>query len=250
MVGMGVVVLGRWLWRYADHVVKLKVTVSLGAVFIIVILATSIGIGLYTALNFDAQTPTEFTPVIDRDADAAAPMNLGTPIPTPVPNTPPNRTDWDRYEPNLIANASLEQTVNNEDFVIARTAEGVNNTLGDGIYESTTWNFDFSQDPNFENFPSAPLAFARLELTLVPKNSLVALDIVRIEGLPDIMSPPQFQNLPVDTPTTVELELLDFYTSDEILEILSSENGQIPMFYADDSIVTSARLQLTSETQP
>lgn len=153
-------------------------------------------------------------------------------------------------EPNLIQNASLEQTVNNGDFVIARTAEGTNTTLGDGIDESTTWNLDFSQDPNFENFPSAPLAFARLELTLVPKNSLVALDIVRIEGLSDIMSPPQFQNLPVDTPTTVELELLDFYTSDEILEILSSENGQIPMFYADDSIVTSARLQLTSETQP
>jgi hypothetical protein len=82
MVGMGVVILGRWLWQYADHVVKPKVPVSFGAVFIIVILATSIGIGLYTGLKSDTPTSTEFTPVIDGDADAAAPMNLSTPTPT------------------------------------------------------------------------------------------------------------------------------------------------------------------------
>lgn len=153
-------------------------------------------------------------------------------------------------EPQVIENASPEDTVTNGDFEIARTSEGVNNTLGDGIDETTTWTFDFSQDPNFDNFPSAPLASARLELTLIPQSTLVAFDIVRIEGLSDITSPPQFQNLPTGTPTTVELDLLDFYTSDEILQVLSSGNGQMPMFYADDSIVTSARLSLTSETQP
>jgi hypothetical protein len=97
MVGMGAVILGRWLWRYADHVVKPKVPVSFGAVFIIVILAISIGIGLYTGLNSDTPTPTEFTPLIDGDADAAAPMNQSTPTPTPVPTTLPKKTYWDGY---------------------------------------------------------------------------------------------------------------------------------------------------------
>jgi hypothetical protein len=152
-------------------------------------------------------------------------------------------------EPDIIENASLEDTVTNGDFTIARTTEGVNADLGDGIDEQTTWTFDFSEDPNFDNFPSAPLAFARLELTLTPKSSLVAFDIVRIEGLSDITNPPQFQNLPVDQETTVQLELLDFYSSDDILEILS-ENGELEMFYADDAIVSFARLSLTSETQP
>ena len=152
-------------------------------------------------------------------------------------------------EPDIIENASLEDTVTNGDFTIARTTEGVNADLGDGIDEQTTWTCDFSEDPNFDNFPSAPLAFARLELTLTPKSSLVAFDIVRIEGLSDITNPPQFQNLPVDQETTVQLELLDFYSSDDILEILS-ENGELEMFYADDAIVSFARLSLTSETQP
>jgi hypothetical protein len=152
-------------------------------------------------------------------------------------------------EPDIIENASLEDTVTNGDFTITRTTEGVNADLGDGIDEQTTWTLDFSEDPDFDNFPSAPLAFARLELTLTPKSSLVAFDIVRIEGLSDITNPPQFQNLPVDQETTVQLELLDFYSSDDILEILS-ENGELEMFYADDAIVSFARLSLTSETQP
>jgi hypothetical protein len=152
-------------------------------------------------------------------------------------------------EPEQIVNAGLDAEIINGDFVITRTSAGANTTLGDGIDEETAWEFDFSQDPNFNNFPSAPLAFARLELTLIPKSSLVAFDIVRIEGLPEITNPPAFQGLPVDTPTTVEIELLDFYSSDDILQVLS-EGGQIPMVYADDSIVPFARLTLTPEVQP
>jgi len=151
--------------------------------------------------------------------------------------------------PQVIPNASLEQTITNGDFTIQRTAEGINTSLGDGIDETTTWTFDFSGDPNFDNFPSAPLAFARLDLTLTPQSPLIIFDVVRIEGLPDITSPPQFEDLPVDTPTTVQIDLLDYYSSDDILGVLS-ETGQIPMFYADDSIISSARLSLTPDIQP
>jgi hypothetical protein len=152
--------------------------------------------------------------------------------------------------PGVIENASLEQTVTNGGFTIQRTAEGINTTLGDGIDETTSWTFDFTGDPNFDNFPSTSLAFARLDLTLVPKSTLIIFDVVRIADLPDITSPPEFENLPVDASTTVQIDLLDYYSSDDILQVLSQEGGQIPMFYADDSIISSARLILTPDTQP
>lgn len=152
-------------------------------------------------------------------------------------------------EPEVIENASLEQTITNEDFTIQRTSEGVNTTLGDGVDESTTWAFDFSGDPNFDNFPSAPLAFARLEMELTPKTTLSALDIVRVEGLTDITSPPEFSGLESGELTTVQIDLLEYYSSDDILEVLSEE-GQIPMYYADDSIMSGARLILTPDVQP
>lgn len=151
--------------------------------------------------------------------------------------------------PQLTENAALEDTVTNGDFTITRVPEGIDTTLGNGLDEATTWTFDFSGDPNFDNFPSAPLAFARLELTLIPQSTLVSFDLVSIEGLNDISSPPQFQSLPVGEPTNVQIDLLDFYTSDEIIQILSA-GGEIPMYYADDSTVSFARLSLTSDIQP
>lgn len=151
--------------------------------------------------------------------------------------------------PEVIENASLEDTITNGDFEIARTSAGINTTLGDGIDETTTWTFDFTGDPNFENFPSGALAFARLDLTMVPKSTLIIFDVVKIEGLTDITSPPQFEGLPVDQSTTVQIDLLEYYSSDDIMEILS-QNGQIPMFYADDAIISSSRLSLTPEIQP
>jgi hypothetical protein len=151
--------------------------------------------------------------------------------------------------PQVIENATLEDTLENGDFVIARASEGNNTILGDGIDETTTWTFDYSDDSNFDSFPSTPLAFARLDLTLTPKSTLIVFDILRIEGLTDITSPPEFEGLPTDTATTVQIDLLEYYSSDDILGILS-ENGQIPMFYADDSIISSARLSLTPDVQP
>ena len=149
--------------------------------------------------------------------------------------------------PDQLQDASLEDTITNGDFVIRR-AEGENTTLGDGIDEQTTWTFDFSQDPDFAVFPSADsLASARLTLTLTPTSPLITFGTVKIEGLSGI-KPAQFQNLPINTPSTIQLELLDFYTSERILEILSRDSqGQIPMFYSGGATVSSARLDLTSE---
>ena len=149
--------------------------------------------------------------------------------------------------PDRLQDASLEDTITNGDFVIGR-AEGENTTLGDGIDEQTTWTFDFSEDPDFAVFPTADsLASARLTLTLTPTSPLITLSTVKIEGLSGI-KPARFQNLPINTPSTIQLELLDFYTSERILEILNQGSpGQIPMFYSGGATVSLARLDLTSE---
>jgi hypothetical protein len=149
--------------------------------------------------------------------------------------------------PGRLQDASLEDTITNGDFVIRR-AEGENTTLGDGIDEQTTWTFDFSEDPDFAVFPTADsLTSARLTLTLTPTSRLITFGTVKIEGLTGIQ-PVQLQNLPSNTPSTIQLELLDFYTSERILEILNQESqGQIPMFYSGGATVSLARLDLTAE---
>ena len=149
--------------------------------------------------------------------------------------------------PDQLQDASLEDTITNGDFVIRR-AEGENTTLGDGIDEQTTWTFNFSEDPDFAVFPTADsLASARLTLTLTPTSPLTTFGTVKIEGLSGV-SPAQFQNLPINTPSTIQLELLDFYTSERILEILNQDSqGQIPMFYSGGATVSLARLDLTAE---
>jgi hypothetical protein len=149
--------------------------------------------------------------------------------------------------PDRLQDASLEDTITNGDFVIRR-AEGENTTLGDGIDEQTTWTFDFSEDPDFAVFPTADsLSSARLTLTLTSTSPLITFGTVKIEGLSGI-KPAQFQNLPINTPSTIQLELLDFYTSERILEILNQDSqGQIPMFYSGGATVSLARLDLTSE---
>jgi hypothetical protein len=140
--------------------------------------------------------------------------------------------------PERLRDASLEDTMTNGDFVIRQSAED----------EQTTWTFDFSEDPDFAVFPTADsLASARLTLTLTPTSPLITFDTVKIEGLSDI-KPAQFQNLPIDTTSTIQLELLDFYASERILEILNQgSQGQIPMFYSGNAIVSLARLDLTAE---
>ena len=150
--------------------------------------------------------------------------------------------------PDRLRDASLEDTITNGDFVIRQSAEGDNTTLADSIDEQTTWTFDFSEDPDSAVFSTADsLASARLTLTLTPTSPLTTFDTIKIEGLSGV-SPAQFQNLPVDTATTIQLELLDFYTSERILEILNQGSpGQIPMFYSGGATVSLARLDLTSE---
>ncbi len=167
--------------------------------------------------------------------------------------------------------------VKNGDFAILATAESV---VGDGHNEWTIWKFDFTEDPNFKSFSASAgkLTSAQLTLVLEPKNEAVETDSVGICGskalIQRITSP--FQSLEVGQVKVLKLELLklpDLYDTDVILEafngVLSTtyknkvfhkviyellpeerrlkEEGQILMFYEEDSIICFAELVLRRE---
>jgi len=144
--------------------------------------------------------------------------------------------------------APFDQNVLNGDFLILSNLGCVPQVAcptGDGSDETTVWTFDFTADPDFPSFPpGGPLVSAALTLTLTPKNGLITTDLVRIEGLANIITP-VIQGLPVDVTSTISLELLDFYSSGDILGILGANAGQLPMVYGDDSIVSFARMDLS-----
>ena len=140
-------------------------------------------------------------------------------------------------------------TVTNGDFLITGN-EGEDELVGNGRNEKTTWTLDFSSDLGFRGFPiSASLQSALLTVTIMPRGSQVNTDSIRIQGLAAI-STPLIQNLPVNWPSVVRLELLDFYSSSDILDVLTAEvNGEVPMVYWDDAIVSYAKLVLISSVE-
>ena len=149
--------------------------------------------------------------------------------------------------PEMLPDATEEDFIENGDFKIF-LAGGNNKTLGDGIDEVTVWDFDFTADSRFESFPdSEPLSSARLTLTLTPKSLLFDSDVLRISGLADI-TPPVYAELPVRETSTIDVELLEFYTSEEILGVLNEDGGKITMASYDDAIVSSAKLVLVSQS--
>ena len=137
---------------------------------------------------------------------------------------------------------SNSQSVTNGDFLITQNTSVP--IVGDGLDERTSWVFDFTTDPGFSTFlTTAPLRAARLILTLTPKRSDRSSDVVLIEGLPSIGTP-LIRTLPIGITTTIQLELLDFYTASDILEAFTAANGRLAMRYGDDAIVSFAQLAL------
>ena len=121
-------------------------------------------------------------------------------------------------------------------------------TIGDGSNEGVEWSFNFTGDPGYPTF-LGPLASAHLTLTLKPTNTGITTDIVRILGLPFITTP-LIQNLAVGVTSTIDFDLLNFYTSAQVLGSLTSHSGQIPMHYEDDAFVTFAKLDLQNVPEP
>jgi len=130
------------------------------------------------------------------------------------------------------------------------TGNHIATLVGNGIDEYTTWVFDFTSDTDYGAFSATDtLTSAWLTLTLTPKTGLITTDSMRINGLPVITD--IIQSLAVGVTTTIEFELLTYYTSDQIMgEFASSVLGEIGMFYQDDAILSFASLDLTTAPVP
>ncbi|MCP4433608.1 MAG: hypothetical protein GY806_21730 [Gammaproteobacteria bacterium] len=139
---------------------------------------------------------------------------------------------------------TFPETVRNIDFEVIGNKEATN--TGDGNDERTDWVLNFTTHDSYSSFSTShKLKFARLTLMLEPKNALIVTDLVEIDGLPQIATP-VIQTLPVDGRVhTVTIELLDYYCSANILEILVKHAGKIPMKYRDDAIISYAHLELS-----
>ena len=122
---------------------------------------------------------------------------------------------------------------------------------GDGANDETTWVLDFTDDPNFTRFAAGmPLASAILTLRLTAGDAGIADDLIQIDGLDPIISA-AIQGLAPGTTKTIQLELLDFYSSERILAILGGGVfGEIPLTYTDDAIISFARLDMIAVPEP
>ncbi|MGB3642293.1 MAG: hypothetical protein WBA39_32630 [Rivularia sp. (in: cyanobacteria)] len=135
------------------------------------------------------------------------------------------------------------------DFTIkANTGNPAITLLGDGVDETVTWDFDFSNDTNLNSFLSSnSLTSAVLSLTLSPQSGLITTDSTGIPGVAGVAIP----NIPgipsIGQFGTVTFDLLDFgFNSNAILTALQSGQNSIAWTYNDDAIISNAQLTLTS----
>lgn len=139
-------------------------------------------------------------------------------------------------QPQILA--TPQDTLQNGDFTISPNNNSLK--LGDGKNELTHWNFDLVG----VNFPSS-LSMAQLTLTLDVRNQLVTTDFVQL-GEEAPITTEAIQNLPqgIQTP---QINLSDFYSAEDILNVLDSNAGLLPFLYKDDAIVLQADLVLEVE---
>ena len=145
------------------------------------------------------------------------------------------------------ATATRPETVINGDFEISGNNE-LAPIVGDGLDEFTSWTFDFTQDSKVLAFQGAEsITGAKLTLELKATGG-VNTDVTGIEGLPKYVDSPVIKNLPLNEISTIEIDLLDTYTSEEILGALQGGDfGKFGMYYDDDAIVSQASLELSGE---
>ena len=178
---------------------------------------------------------------------------------------------------NIVADATsasgqptpvdVSSNLQNGDFLIlANPAAGAGHVTGDGVDETTRWAFDFSLHPQYAAFVAqGGVAEARLHLQLNTQ-----FFINGVGPITDTSFPADVQgNAVYPDPTWVLPSFLTgtagVFTRGEITislvaqagmsgaglyQWLVSHGGLFPMIYADDAIVTGARLELVSAPVP
>jgi hypothetical protein len=164
-------------------------------------------------------------------------------------------------------------TIEDGDFTTRQNIPGLGPwAFGDGGDEFTTWRFDFTQDSSFLSFDAdTKLKSAVLTVERLPIVNSAQGDGIYIQGLPRVTVLPFDPNFKPGSFSTFTLDLLDFYSSEEIMSAFWADNfidtplprpcngfvcaqgsniGEIEMGYSDDSVLVSARLELTSTPEP
>lgn len=137
--------------------------------------------------------------------------------------------------------------VYNGDFTIVGREMATH--VGDGREERTSWTFDFTPDLQYRLLSEwLPLTSALLTLTLTPRHFAIA-DTVRIARRRAVVTP-LIQGLQVGPTCTIVLQLLDWYSSDEILSCLFDRAGHLQMTYSDNAVISFAQLELTQRQVP
>ncbi len=127
--------------------------------------------------------------------------------------------------------------------------------VGEGVDDETLWSFNFnliSYNAFYLNGLASgkfKIAEADLWLTLWPKDSLVNTDCFELDGLGAIggCSFAAYNSntfdLPVGGMESVHLNLTDFYSANELRNLLVDQHGIVTAQYADDVIISEAKLQ-------
>ena len=155
--------------------------------------------------------------------------------------------------------------VTNGSFIIYRLADAVDLPVGNGIDDRTNGLFDFRSDPNYAAFfgqlqqVHGKLNNALLSLVLTPMHPNYLNDQINLENGPFLGDPEigsQLENnplLPNEMSKQVTLNLLNYYTTEQISNYLSGgvgdflTDGRILLTYSDDATVSGMNLLLTSD---
>jgi PEP-CTERM motif len=178
---------------------------------------------------------------------------------------------------NLVADATaangqpmtvdVTSDLQNGDFLIlANPAAGAGHVTGDGVDETTRWAFDFSTNPQYLAFVAqCGVAEARLRLQLNTQffgNGVAPITDTSfpadVQGNAVYPKPswvlPSFLTGTAGEFTrgeiTISLVAQAGMSGAGLYQWLVSHNGLFPMLYADDAIVTGARLELVSAPVP
>jgi len=155
---------------------------------------------------------------------------------------------------NTPATDNHPNVVVNGGFTISASGPSV---VGDGIDDQTDWVVNFTGHPNFGSFNTGvPLTMASLSMMIRPVSTGTAGpqgitdDRVGIPPANLFISTPAITGLPIGVLSPVNIDLLSFFTSAEILGVFVSNAGTIPMVYGDDAIVSYAEVTLSNEVIP
>ena len=165
------------------------------------------------------------------------------------------------------ATVAVSSDLQNGDFLIlANPFAGDGHVTGDGVDETTRWSFDFTQHPQYAAFVAqGGVAEARLRLQLNTKFFINGVGPITDTSFPadaqgQAVYPTPGWALPsflTGTPgvftrgeITVSLVAQAGVSGAGMYQWLVGHGGLFPMIYADDAIVTGARLELVSAPVP